>query len=419
MKRKYILLAAFVFVVILHFIFNTDNCSAQWVQTNCPYGETINSLAYSGTELFAGTAGGGVFISQNNGESWTAVNNGLTNLYVEALIASGTNIFAGTWGSGVFLSTNSGSSWTAVNNGLASSKYIHCFVFSGTKLFAGTHYFSSGGGIYFSTNNGTNWTYSGLTAHSVKTLAVPGSNLFAGTDSYPFGTGGAWISTDNGTNWSAAGLTNQYVWSITSSGSYLFAGTNGAVYSSINNGTNWTVAANTGLNGQEIKLAVSGAYLFAGTNNGIYLSTNNGASWLSKNQGFTNNPNGPNVWVTLFANNYIFAGTNISVWRRSFADIVGIKQISGLMPSSYSLSQNYPNPFNPSTNLEFGISKLGFVSLKIYDLLGKEVVTLVNEKLNPGKYSVEFDGSSLTSGVYFYRLTTDGFSDTKRMMLLK
>ena len=83
------------------------------------------------------------------------------------------------------------------------------------------------------------------------------------------------------------------------------------------------------------------------------------------------------------------------------------------------MKQNFPNPFNPVTNLEFGISDLGFVSLKVYDLLGKEVVTLVNEKQSPGTYQVEFDAGSLTSGVYFYRLTAGDFSDTKRMMLVK
>ena len=71
------------------------------------------------------------------------------------------------------------------------------------------------------------------------------------------------------------------------------------------------------------------------------------------------------------------------------------------------------------TNLEFGMSDLGFVSLRVYDILGKEVVTFVNEKLSPGKYKVEFDGRGLTSGVYFYRLTAGEFTDTKRMKLFK
>ncbi len=96
-----------------------------------------------------------------------------------------------------------------------------------------------------------------------------------------------------------------------------------------------------------------------------------------------------------------------------------IHNITTEIPSKYDLAQNYPNPFNPSTNLEFGISDLGFVSLKIYDLIGKEIVTLVDEKLNPGSYKVEFDAGSLMSGVYFYRLTAGDFTDTKKMLLVK
>lgn len=89
------------------------------------------------------------------------------------------------------------------------------------------------------------------------------------------------------------------------------------------------------------------------------------------------------------------------------------------VPAEYSLSQNYPNPFNPSTNLGFGISNLGFVTLKIYDLTGREVATLVNENLSPGIYEVKFDGSNFASGVYFYKITAGSFSAVKRMFLIK
>ena len=96
-----------------------------------------------------------------------------------------------------------------------------------------------------------------------------------------------------------------------------------------------------------------------------------------------------------------------------------IYDITTEIPSKYDLAQNYPNPFNPVTNLEFGISNLRFVTLKVYDMLGKEVSTLVNEKQSPGTYQVEFDAGSLTSGIYFYRLTSGDFTDTRRMMLIK
>ena len=85
----------------------------------------------------------------------------------------------------------------------------------------------------------------------------------------------------------------------------------------------------------------------------------------------------------------------------------------------YKLEQNYPNPFNPSTTINFSITRPGFTSLKVYDMLGKEVATLVNGNLQAGSYSADFNAANLTSGIYFYRLETDGFSSVKKMTLIK
>ena len=97
----------------------------------------------------------------------------------------------------------------------------------------------------------------------------------------------------------------------------------------------------------------------------------------------------------------------------------GIQQISSNVPVEYRLEQNYPNPFNPSTKINFAITKPGFVSLKVYDVTGKEVSNLVNEKLGVGSYSYEFNASTLSSGMYFYTLKSDNFSQTKKMVLIK
>lgn len=91
----------------------------------------------------------------------------------------------------------------------------------------------------------------------------------------------------------------------------------------------------------------------------------------------------------------------------------------GETPVSYKLSQNYPNPFNPVTLINFAIPKTGFVSLKVYDLLGKEVSSLVNETKAAGNYNVMFDASNLSSGIYFYKLETSSFTDTKKMVIIK
>jgi len=92
--------------------------------------------------------------------------------------------------------------------------------------------------------------------------------------------------------------------------------------------------------------------------------------------------------------------------------------IEELIPSEYALEQNYPNPFNPSTTIKFHIPELNFVTLKVYDVLGNEIATLVNEKKSIGSFEIKFDATGLPSGIYFYRLRAGSFVETKKMILL-
>jgi hypothetical protein len=96
-----------------------------------------------------------------------------------------------------------------------------------------------------------------------------------------------------------------------------------------------------------------------------------------------------------------------------------VKQTTGIIPSEYSLMQNYPNPFNPSTNITFRIPQSGNVELKIFDGLGREAATLVNEEKSAGEYTVQFNAAGLASGVYYYRLKANGFTSTKKIVLIK
>lgn len=96
-----------------------------------------------------------------------------------------------------------------------------------------------------------------------------------------------------------------------------------------------------------------------------------------------------------------------------------INPISSEIPNNYVLGQNYPNPFNPRTTVEFSVPTTGFTTLKVYNILGKEVGTYVNENVKAGKYFVTIDGTNLSSGIYYYTLTSGDFSQTKRMTLVK
>jgi len=98
--------------------------------------------------------------------------------------------------------------------------------------------------------------------------------------------------------------------------------------------------------------------------------------------------------------------------------IVDVENETG-SPSDFYLSQNYPNPFNPVTNVKYSIPQSSFVSIKIYDILGNEVATLINEEKPAGEYEIKFNGDNLSSGVYFYRLETNEFQKTLSMVLMK
>jgi len=99
--------------------------------------------------------------------------------------------------------------------------------------------------------------------------------------------------------------------------------------------------------------------------------------------------------------------------------ITDVKENTDVLPNEYILYQNYPNPFNPTTQVSYSLPKSSFVQLKIYDILGKEVANLVNEEQQSGNYKVEFNASTLASGIYFYRLQSGSFVETKKLVLLR
>ena len=116
----------------------------------------------------------------------------------------------------------------------------------------------------------------------------------------------------------------------------------------------------------------------------------------------------------------LLSGQNINPLNFSLTSpYVGISKTENIIPDSYALYQNYPNPFNPNTIIRFQVKDTRFVTLKIYDILGREIITLVNEKLKPGIYNVNFNGSALSSGVYFYKIVAGDYKETKKMLLIK
>jgi len=188
------------------------------------------------------------------------------------------------------------------------------------------------------------------------------------------------------------------------------------VWSSTNSGFNWT---QTSLNNVSVNAMVTYGTnnIFAGTfSGGIYVSANNGSNWLQRNEGLSNT----NIVSLAIVGSTMFAVTNNNLlWKRPLSEIVNVQNIGTEIPSAYSLSQNYPNPFNPSTVVRFSLSVVSNVVLKVYDVSGREVETLVNEQLQPGTYSTQWNASAYSSGVYFYKIRAGEFTETKRMLLIK
>jgi hypothetical protein len=172
------------------------------------------------------------------------------------------------------------------------------------------------------------------------------------------------------------------------------------------------------------------ASLFAATDGGVFLSKNSGETWTSISTGL---PSFTVYAVTVapddLGNQYLLAGTaGRGVWKRSLSEVITSLPIaSSTVPSEFALAQNYPNPFNPNTVIRYSIpgsvKRNGILSydvtLRVYNLLGQEVATLVNGNVPPGTYQALWNADGMPSGTYFYTLRANGFTSTMRMTLLR
>jgi hypothetical protein len=389
---------------------------AQWQHCSGMNEVSVYTLNVHGNNIYAGTVDSGVYRSTNNGTSWVQTSITLNNKDVNALATLGNYIFAGTWGYGVYLSTNNGINWT--QSGL-NNLYLNSLAVCGNNVFAGT----DGDGIYLSANYGTSWIQTGFNYYGyILTLTSSGNNVFASREGY-----GIYLSANYGGSWTyiTPETTSVFniVYAIAVSGNNIFAGTYGhGIYLSPNYGTTWINVKN---NDYIMTIATLGNNIFAGgAGDGccVYVSTNNGTTWVTRIEGLGVATS--EIYSLCILNDYIFAGTDYGVYRRPLAELIGIKQISELVPSKYSLFQNYPNPFNPTTKIRFSLpshSEGGIqdVKLVIFDVLGREIATLVNEQLKPGTYETDWDASNYPSGVYFYKLQAGEFTSTKKLMLIK
>ena len=409
---------------------------AQWERISLPDMVKVNSIIIRDSSIFAGTSGDGIFVSTNNGENWKSINEGLQSKVIHTILINGktlpagkARIFAGTE-TGVSVSTDNGESWRSINSGLSGlgiwSLAVSADSAGDTTIFAG-----SWSGVYSSSDWGENWEVTGLssTKMPVHTIIILNRYIFAATLSE-----GLFISHDNGLTWTNTIITHRDypdspemiapIYSITKYEGpffdYIIAGSIGCFYYMdysfpfFDDGTspspaNWYTPILS----------------FAGRNDTLFTSQYGYFFWLyrdflglhfgSLNISYL----GKDVYSLALNNGYIFAGTQEGIWRLRYPEAITSIENSQKVPDGFVLEQNYPNPFNPATVITYRLPVAGNVTLKVYDVLGRPVAALVNERQAAGIHSVKFDAVDLPSGVYFYRLHAGSFVSTKKMILLQ
>jgi photosystem II stability/assembly factor-like uncharacterized protein len=193
--------------------------------------------------------------------------------------------------------------------------------------------------------------------------------------------------------------------------------TDSGIYRSTNYGDSWVRVSDhesvASISISEDKYVVAGL----GAGQGVLLSSDLGDTWFQINGGL---PTDSYItWNQIDTDGYLYAAVAGRGLYKTNAIVTSIDENYQLDNYKYLLEQNYPNPFNPKTKIQYTVGKKQFVSLIVFDLLGRKVLTLVNEEKPIGNYEVEFDGTYLSSGIYFYQLRAGGFIQTKKMILLK
>ena len=406
------------FIEILIFLLFTQISFSQqnfWQITNAPTSLKVVSIDTKSTGyVFIAAEDDGVYRTTNSGQEWEQINNGINYVFMLSIkVAMNGDIFSGSLG--VYRSTNNGENW---NQSGTLNAAVFCFLFQPNGfILVGT-----GGGVYRSTDNGSSWIpvnngFPGPSGIDVHTLASNSAgDIFAGTSHY-----GIFRSTDNGDNWTEINIGLPVYPDVRTilinDSDHLFAGIvfNG-VYCSTDNGSNWF---SSGIPGTIVNSLIinSSGQIFAGTyGDGVFITTDNGVNWDQINSGLTD----LNVrCLAVDSDDFVYVGTDSGVFKSISPTTEVLNPNDIFVPTNFSLNQNYPNPFNPSTKISWQVPVGSWQTLKIYDVLGNEVATLVDEYKPSGSYEIEWDASGLPSEVYFYQLKSNEFIETKKMILMK
>lgn len=418
-------------VILFCITFSGSVLFSQWVELNSGVGVKLNSIS-SIKELTTWVCGnnGTVIKSSNMGDSWSNGNlSGISAaVTLNHIYCLNQNLVfcAGSEGSSAYLyrTINGGTSWDIVKQQLNGKFNALHFIDNTTGILIGD---PVGGrwSIWKTVNGGINWDSTGcyLPQNGIEkgfsnSLWASGNNIWFGTDNFRvYKTDNyalSWQTLLTGAEKNSASLWFDFDFNIGLSGNINLIRT-------FNSGSNWSIEPLPG-NGNIVSTTGSAHSRFnwvIRSDNRIYLNPHNSNNWVHDYTA----PDGNYTYISIERNGYfsgaVFALRDNGGISRTYFLSLGINTISSNIPENFTLEQNYPNPFNPVTKIRFALPESGNVNLKVYDAAGREVSVLVDGKMIPGVFEVDFDAYRLNSGVYFYRLSTDKYSETKKMILIK
>ncbi len=373
---------------------------------------------------------------------WTLLNNGMVNSENTGIncleFINSSTIFAGGMDGSIYKTTNGGSSWQVVYFDSTVTNFIDQI-----KFFDANHGIAWGDGLsstspqacLVTSDGGATWINNNSfiigTSYSGDVSFVSQSDIFlSGYSSVPFEVyDGMWHSTDAGKTWSWSFIGSTSTDNSTYAYSIAFKDTlegiavkkDSTIWTTSNGGTSWEQLGG--------KLPTNFIYVnfISGTNIAVCGGIGNASiaivdldKQLITVYSDSTKKNDDVFYVNFPTVNsgYMCAGDTY-ILSASFLPVTSINEQESSLKKQFLLSQNYPNPFNPTTTINYTVPKVSFVTIKVYDALGRELNTLVNEEKSAGNYNVEFNASKLASGIYFYRMQAGNFVGTKKLILLK
>ncbi|MFA7418686.1 MAG: T9SS type A sorting domain-containing protein [Melioribacteraceae bacterium] len=407
----------FIITTLSGLLFTSDGDN--WSQINSGLTSAVNSLSKYNNGVIAASSSGVYFVEPIE-KGWKTTQIGLSGKSISSICNVGDVIFAGT-NDGIYISTNFGQSWSLSANGLKTTNVVRVLYVSNNKIYAGTQT----GELFVSENYGQTWACIRSIQHGEisRSISVFGSTILLGTSGNFYGEfGNVYKSTNNGSSWEEFHeiFYKTDIYSIAYTGSTIYLGTGAGLFISNDTGLNWKRINKTSISA-----------VFASGNSSVAsnkeVSNDYGVSWKKYDSGL---PIITYINSIAESGTYLYFGADNGVYAIPSQEILtNIEASDKALPSNYTLSQNFPNPFNPETTISYSLPKSEHVTLKVYDVLGREVATLVDEYKQTGTYNSKFSiiNYNMSSGVYFYQLRAgnpsagsgQGFAETKKFVLLK